>query len=273
MAVYREDNPGWVEQAIASIIGQTYTEFALIIVIDGEIGASLYETIQSFAESDNRLVLLKNHKNFGLAQSMNHAIEWGFTLSPRYFVRMDADDVATLNRLARQIGYLEHHKNIAILGSSLTEIDENGKKVGARVMPASHLQIVRMLPRRCSMNHPTVTIRYDVFHDGFRYDSSLRNTQDYFLWIELAQNGYLFRNLKDKLLKFRRVNDFYKRRGLGKSFNEFKARMFAMKSLRKYSAWNLGYACGVLVLRLMPAQMVKLAYKLDRLLLEKYVKH
>jgi len=112
-----------------------------------------------------------------------------------------------------------------------------------------------------------------VFEKGFTYDARLMNTQDYFLWVTLASNGFIFRNLKDRLLKFRRVNNFYKRRGLSKSINEFRARVFAMVKLRQLNAYNLFYACSVLLLRLMPGKIVKLAYKLDRQLLDRFGKH
>jgi hypothetical protein len=123
------------------------------------------------------------------------------------------------------------------------------------------------------MNHPTVVFRYSVFEQGFKYRENLLNTQDYFLWIELSAAGFQFANLSEKLLRFRRVNDFYKRRGLQKTINEFKARMFAMRALNKFSISNLLYAISVLTLRLMPPIIVKFAYKLDRLFLEKYIKH
>ena len=224
------------------------------------------------SEQDSRIILTKNETNMGLASSMNAAIEYGFRFYPTYFARMDADDISEPNRLSRQINYLKRHTTISILGSALTEVNERGVKVGARVMPASHKKITKILPRRCSLNHPTVVIRYSVFQDGHRYDSSLRNTQDYFLWIELASHGYIFRNLKDRLLKFRRVNNFYKRRGLIKSLNEFKARLSAVVKLKQYSFYNVFYAFAVLALRMMPGKVVKLAYKLDRRYLEKFGK-
>jgi hypothetical protein len=75
------------------------------------------------------------------------------------------------------------------------------------------------------------------------------------------------------LLRFRRVNDFYKRRGLIKSLNEFRARFRAMRWLKRLTPYNLLYACMVLGLRMMPSWVVKMAYKLDRHLLEKIIKH
>ncbi len=273
LAVYHGDKEEWVSKAIGSIIEQTYTDFVLAIVMDGEISLGLRSLIQRFADSDSRIVLIKSERNVGLAACMNFVIDWSINLKATFFFRMDADDVSHLDRLERQVHYLKAHHNVAVLGSALTEINEVGERVGKRVMPGSHKKIIAMLPRRCPLNHPTVAIRYEVFRQGFRYESSLKNTQDYFFWISLAKEGYIFRNLKDSLLDFRRVNNFYKRRGISKSLNEFKARFYAMWHLKRLSPYSMIYACGVLCLRLLPSPVVKLAYKVDRILLEKFVRH
>ncbi|MDC8832680.1 glycosyltransferase [Alteromonas gilva] len=273
MAVYGQDREEWVAQAISSIRQQTYTDFLYVIVIDGEIPQSMYDLIMQHGADDERLVIVQGTVNRGLSSCMNFAIDWSLSLKPQYFFRMDADDVSEVNRLEKQINYLDKHLHVSILGTGLVEINEQNQKVGARVMPQTNRQIKRLLPRRCTINHPTVCIRYNVFTDGYRYNDSLRNTQDYFLWIELASKGYIFCNLKDKLLRFRRVNDFYKRRGLIKSLNEFRARIRAMCELRRLTPYNLFYACFVLGLRMMPSGIIKMAYKLDRHILEKIVKH
>lgn len=273
MGVYRGDNLVWVQQAIQSILSQTYSAFVFVIIIDGEIPISLRHALTNAAKQDNRIVLAQNLNNIGLAASMNAIIEWVLPYSPQYFVRMDADDIAMPSRLEKQIHYLEQHQHVAVLGSGLVEIDEDGNKIGTRKMPASHKQILKMLPRRCAMNHPTVTMRFDIFRDGYRYDASSRNTEDYFLWITLAHDGYVFRNLKDELLEFRRGSHFYQRRGFSKSTNEFRARWRAMRKLNGLTLHNLVYASFVLVLRMMPASIVKMAYDIDRHLLERFIKH
>ena len=273
MAVYQADNAKWLREAIDSITKQAYTNFLFVIVIDGPVPQAISGVLNDAVKRDDRIILAQNSHNIGLASCMNAVIDFSMQFKPTFFVRMDADDISEEHRLLRQITYLKRHSNISVLGSALTEINESGFKVGARVMPASHKQIVRILPRRCSLNHPTVVIRYNVFNDGHRYNGDLLNTQDYFFWITLASKGYIFRNLKDRLLKFRRVNNFYKRRGLSKSLNEFKARVYAITKLKQFSPYNFFYACGVLSLRLMPGKIVKLAYKLDRHLLERFGKH
>ena len=273
MAVYEKDCADWIDQAIGSIRQQSYSDFLYVIVIDGHISPELLAVIMQHADNDERLVIIEGSANRGLATCMNFAIDWSLSLKPQYFFRMDADDISEFNRLEKQITYLTKHAHVAILGTGLIEINEQNNQVGSRVMPQTNRQITRLLPRRCTINHPTVCIRYKVFTDGYRYDDALQNTQDYFLWIELAAAGYIFCNLKDKLLRFRRGNDFYKRRGLIKSLNEFRARFRAMRWLKRLTPYNLVYACMVLGLRMMPSGVVKMAYKLDRHLLEKIIKH
>ena len=273
MAVYAGDRLVWVKQAINSILSQTYQNFALAIVIDGGISPEILTFLIANAKSNSNLALIEGKRNVGLSACMNHIIEWAVPLKPKYFFRMDADDISEPLRLETQIGYLAQNPQVHVLGSALVEVDESGMKVGQRKLPLSHNEIVNFLPKRCSINHPTVVIRFDIFLAGHRYRENLRNTQDYFLWADLSSAGFKFANLPQSLLKFRRVDDFYKRRGLDKSINEFKARFYTMKKLGKFGVGNVFYAFAVLCLRLMPAKVVKLAYKIDRYYLSKWVKH
>ena len=223
------------------------------------------------AENNNNILLVQTDTNVGLSACMNFVIDYTVTNMPqvKFFFRMDADDISLESRFLKQIQFLEKHQEIHMLGTSLVEVNEKGKLVGKRLLPQTHREIVSMLPKRCAINHPTVCIRMSAFEHGFRYREELRNTQDYFLWIDFCEGGLKLANLPETLLKFRRVNDFYKRRGFSKSLNEYKARFYAMKHLNAYSVGNLIYANGVIVLRLMPAKLIKLAYKLDRYLLNK----
>ncbi len=273
MSVYEKDRFDWLEAAVESILNQDYEEFHFYIVIDGSVEKKIHEYLVSVASFDERVSLYQASSNLGLSSAMNFIINLIQNSSIEYFFRMDADDISIAHRLSTQIAYLDNYKNIDVLGSALIEVDEKGQIVGRRKLPLTHGDIVKFLPKRCSMNHPTVVLRTKLFTAGFRYNEGLRNTQDYFLWATLVASGYRFANLSQELIQFRRVNNFYKRRGLSKSLNEFKARWYTMKTLRRVSVGNILYACCVLFLRFMPAKLVKIAYKIDRHLLEWWVKH
>lgn len=275
IAVHQHDRLVWVKQAIESIFAQSFCNFTVVTVIDGDIDVSISSYLEELTISRDNFCLFSSDTNLGLSSCMNFVIDWMLINAPKakYFFRMDSDDISLPERFERQVDFFEANKTVSILGTSLIEINEKGKRVGKRKLPIADHQIKQILPKRCAINHPTVAIRAEVLHSGFKYRSELRNTQDYFLWADLSAAGYRFANLPEALLEFRRVNDFYKRRGLSKSINEFKARFYVMKKLKRYSLGNVLYALTVLLLRLMPAKVVKLAYKLDRYLLNKRVRH
>ncbi len=271
MSVYEKDRIDWLNRAIESIAKQSYQHYIFVIVIDGAVSEKMKQRLVVACQQNAKFMLIQGHKNVGLSACMNFVIEFTLQHLPnvQVFFRMDADDISLKHRLSKQLEFLKSNSDIDMLGTSLVEVNEKGRKVGKRLLPQTHEEIKSMLPKRCAINHPTVAIKMDVFKKGYRYREELRNTQDYFLWVDLCADGHRFANLSETLLKFRRVNDFYKRRGLSKSINEYKARFYAMKQLNAYSLSNLVYANAVIVLRFMPAKLIKLAYKLDRYLLNK----
>ncbi|WOT06320.1 glycosyltransferase [Shewanella sp. DAU334] len=259
----------WLKASVNSVIDQTLKASLFVIVIDGAIDCEMYNFLVETEASNPSVVLMVGSENRGLSQCMNAIVDWVTQYEPQYFFRMDADDICMLNRFSRQIQLLEKHSKVDVLGSALIEIDETGERVGCRRLPVRHEVLLKSFSRRCPINHPTVVIRFKVFKDGHRYLGSLLNTQDYFFWIKLAKSGYRFANIKEPLLKFRRIGGFYKRRGRGKSWNEFKARLYAMQELDQFTFFNFVYALAILGLRMMPSFIVKKAYMLDRLLLKR----
>ncbi len=269
MSVYSEDTLDWLQQACESILAQTVPASVFFIVIDGDVATEVALYLSDLERENVSVILAYGASNKGLSTCMNYIIDWAIDYKPLYFFRMDADDISVLHRFEKQILLLENHPDVHILGSALWEIDESGKKVGIRRLPTRHSALLNSFSRRCPINHPTVAIRFEVFEKEHRYLVDKLNTQDYFFWIQLAKNGYKFANVGEPLLYFRRINGFYKRRGRGKSLNEFKARMFAMAQLEQKSWNNYVYAVLILAMRMMPAQVIKLAYKVDRYFLNR----
>ncbi|MCK8119562.1 glycosyltransferase [Pseudoalteromonas sp. 2CM37A] len=267
MSVYKNDNVEWVQQALESVINQTVAPDLYMIVIDGEVSDCIFDYLLKAAQTYPNVVIVQGLKNQGLSTCMNYIIDSTIALHPKYFFRMDADDICVPTRFEKQIAFLDANPEVDVLGSALWEVDEYGNRAGIRRLPLTHAKLLLAFSRRCPINHPTVAIRYSVFSRGHRYLTNMLNTQDYFFWIALAKDGCKFANVKEPLLHFRRINGFYKRRGRGKSVNEFKARLLAMNSLKQKSLQNYCYALFVLVLRMMPSWIIKVAYKADRFIL------
>ncbi|MBE8233761.1 MAG: hypothetical protein HAW67_08500 [Endozoicomonadaceae bacterium] len=103
-----------------------------------------------------------------------------------------------------------------------------------------------------------------IFNDGNRYNVSLLNTQDYYLWVDLIAAGNTFSNINKPLLYFRKNSSFYKRRGFKKVFNDIRCRLYAMQKLNCFSLKNLFYLVSLVIIRIAPSKLKKLAYHFFR---------
>ena len=100
MSVYNDSK--YLKDSIDSILNQTFKEFELIIVDDCSTDNSL-EIIKEYALKDNRVKIIENNKNLGLAVSLNKA--WK-EAKYDYIARIDGDDICLLDRFEKQMNYL-----------------------------------------------------------------------------------------------------------------------------------------------------------------------
>jgi glycosyltransferase involved in cell wall biosynthesis len=187
----------YVPQAVDSILRQSFDDFEFLILDDGSTDGSA----DYLAElPDPRVRLVRNETNLGLTRSLNR----GLDLARGAFVaRMDADDVAMPQRLARQVEFLEAQPEIGIVGSSRVLIDEAGDVVAHA--PAAETDV--RIRWKCLLGnpfaHPAVMIRRDVLErHALRYDERYRTAQDYELWTRLlaVTKGH---NLPEALIRYR----------------------------------------------------------------------
>ena len=113
----------YVEEAVQSILAQTFRDFRFIIIDDASNDGSR-ELLQKLAKQDDRVILLLNEQNLGLTISLNRGIA---ITDSEWIARMDADDVAVPHRLEKQWRYLNSHTELLLLGSNVIFIDECGK--------------------------------------------------------------------------------------------------------------------------------------------------
>ena len=96
----------YLREAIESILGQTYTDFELIVIDDGSTDDSL-SVVGEFADSG---ILVFSQTNKGLAASLNRAIGLA---KGRYVARQDQDDLSLPQRFEKQIRFFDEHPRLA----------------------------------------------------------------------------------------------------------------------------------------------------------------
>lgn len=197
MAVY--NGRPFLRDTVDGILGQTFADFEFIIVDDASTDGTA-EILAEYGARDARIVLLSNDANIGQSRSLNR----GFDLARgEYVARTDADDVALPQRFARQVAFLERHRDIGILGSGSWLIDANGNsRGGSSLMPLDDLQIRWSTMFQNPIHHSTVMLRRDVLErHHLRYDGAWL-AQDYHLWVRMLRHTRAA-NLPERLMKYR----------------------------------------------------------------------
>jgi glycosyltransferase involved in cell wall biosynthesis len=186
-----------ITQAIESIVNQSFEHFELIIIDDGSTDQSK-EIILQFCQKDQRIRLIENEVNIGLAASLNKGIQ---AAKSSFITRMDADDWAMPSRIEIQYQYMKDHQHIDILGTAMVQINKEGKEVGIISLPENHKDIVQRIFKKPLVYHPTIMIKKEIYARYGYYDESLRWAEDADLWYRIYDRVQ-FHNLPDVLLRY-----------------------------------------------------------------------
>ena len=198
MAVYNGEE--YIEDAIDSILKQSFADFEFIIINDGSTDNSLY-IIQTYMATDDRIIVISN-ENKGLPASLNEGIALA---KGKYIARMDADDISFFDRFQKQYEFMENHPEVGVCGSSALLLGKKSSKQYIMRHPKKHESLtVRLLFSVCFI-HPTVIIRKCILDNlDYVYNTDFKNSQDYELWARLVDKTK-FHNLQEPLLYYRDV--------------------------------------------------------------------
>ncbi len=87
MPVYNASK--YLEEALCSVLGQTFTDYELICINDCSTDGSL-ETLRTYQETDSRISILNNPEHRGAAYSRNRGMK---VARGEYLVFLDGDDI------------------------------------------------------------------------------------------------------------------------------------------------------------------------------------
>lgn len=189
-----------LKESIQSILNQTYNNIEFIIICDNPENKNIQKILIEYEKKDDRVKVIINEKNIGLALSLNKAIK---IAKGEYLLRMDADDISLPNRIEKQLDYMENNEDCSVLGSGRVDIDENGNVIKSNNIVISNFKkIKKVLPYGSVVTHPSVIMRKSIIVNmkGYR---DFKASQDYDLWLRLLSNNYKIYNLQDKLIYYR----------------------------------------------------------------------
>ena len=121
MPVYNGAN--YIEEAIQSILTQTYSDFELIIS-DNASTDSTAEICQAYVKQDSSIRYYRNEKNLGAAKNFNRVFELA---QGKYFKWAAHDDLIAPDFLEKCVEVLHKDPSLVLASPKAKIIDENGK--------------------------------------------------------------------------------------------------------------------------------------------------
>jgi hypothetical protein len=191
------DGGRFIAAAVDSVLTQTLSALELIAADDGSTDGTL-SVLATYASRDRRIRVVRRP-----AAGIASALEAGCAIaSAPLLARMDADDVAEPDRLARQVDHLDRHPAVAVVGSAVTYVGADNEVIKVGRVPADDATIREQLTREAVFFHPTVVLRRAAYEAVGGYRTVAEPCEDLDLWLRLAERFELA-NLDEPLLRYR----------------------------------------------------------------------
>ncbi|HEX5171548.1 MAG TPA: glycosyltransferase family 2 protein [Cyclobacteriaceae bacterium] len=202
----------YIENAIRSILNQTYENIELLVGIDGCTDRTI-QVVKSF--DDSRLRVFEWRKNLGNVYTCNRLFQ---SSNGAFIAIQDADDWSAADRIRHQIGFLQRNTDVGLVGTGAFRTDPSGRILNVVSYPEDDSAIQQYLQ---SGKEPcfvcaSVMVKTQVYHEigGYRIFFNGIGAADYD-WVYRISEKYRLANIAQPL--------YYNRRHLTsftKSFNK-----------------------------------------------------
>lgn len=180
----------FLQEAIDSILSQTFTDFEFIIINDGSTDESP-EIIQSYQDSRIRYF---SQENKGVSRSLNQGLTY---CRGKYIRRFDSDDIAGHEEIQTQYDFLESNEEVGLVSMQVRYITSNGKKsyLFREPSPAffkgeerKTISVDDFNPN-CPVVHGTVLMRRDLVTKLGGYRTAFLTSEDTDLWLRMMDES------------------------------------------------------------------------------------
>lgn len=183
----------YLDEAIGSVLAQTYHCFEIIVINDGSTDA---ETIEILGDYQKPAVSILHTENHGPASARNTGIQQA---RGQYILPLDADDLIAPTYLEQAVKILDENPNAGIV---YCEADFFGEKTGKFDLPG--------------FNFPGILLGNMIFNSSFYrkadwekvggYKENYRGWEDYDFWLSLLELGREVIRIPETLYFYRQIN-------------------------------------------------------------------
>lgn len=170
----------FLEDAIKSIIAQTYSNWELILVDDGSKDNSL-QIAQEYVAKDKRIRVISDGANKRLPYRLNQIIS---EAKGKYIARMDADDLIAVDRIEKQVNFLEKNKNFDLVSTGILSVKNDLSFVGYRGSKSNNSpNLEDAILGKTGIIHASILAKAEWYKRNL-YNINNKLAEDYELWLK-----------------------------------------------------------------------------------------
>ena len=193
MAAYNTEKT--IEQAINSVLSQTYTNFELLVVNDCSTDRTA-ELVKSIAAKDSRVRLISNVKNSGVSYTRKHGLE---EAKGSWIAILDSDDAWAPKKLEKQID-LQRRINADLLFTGSAFMDSDGQPIDWYLHAPSEVTYRHLLKQNVLSNSSSL-VRKELYEKYYAVGDGMH--EDFAVWLGILKEGKKAYGVDEPLLTYR----------------------------------------------------------------------
>lgn len=214
----------FIEQCIDSVLNQKYTNWELLVMDDCSQDSTV-DLVDVYCSKDERIKIIKNNKNKGVAYSRNQGIA---SARGEYIAFLDSDDLWKEEKLEKQINFMIEN-NYEFTFSNYDVIDEESKYLRTVNCKFEKVNYSSMLKKNY-IGCLTAIVRTDILKN---YSVPIIRHEDYALWLDILERDVEYAiNIRENLAYYRISKNSL-------SANKLKSAMWTWNIYRNYKNISL----------------------------------
>lgn len=185
-----------IEQAIHSVLEQTVSEFELIVIDDCSTDDTA-EKIKALSQNDERIIVLTNDKNSGVAYSRNYGVS---VAKGEWIAFLDSDDMWRKDKLEKQLELVNTNQQAVITYTASSFVDWEGKPYNY-IMPVDAIVDYKTLLRKNLLSCSSVMVKRDIMKNYKMPSDNM--SEDYAVWLMILKDVGIAYGVNEPLLIYR----------------------------------------------------------------------
>lgn len=193
MAAYNAEKT--IEQAIDSVLNQTYSNFELLVVDDCSKDETV-KMVKKFVEKDSRVRLIYNAKNSGVSYTRKHGLD---EAKGSWIAILDSDDAWRPEKLEKQIA-LQKRTSADLLFTGSAFMNSNGQTIDWYLHAPAEVTYRELLKQNV-LSNSSALVRKELYAKHYAIGDGMH--EDFAIWLSILKEGKKAYGVDEPLLIYR----------------------------------------------------------------------